>query len=153
MDYVDHDLKYQDEGTIVEVRLNQPANVYVIDQVNYNIYAYGEDPSGYGGYITSSPFRIRLPYFAHWHVCIDMGFEGGVLKDKVIIYHPSDNIRKVLHEVLPDRGIAYFNQFANGQLELTSIVRDGMERFHGNKIFNSLPELLGFADDYRGSKY
>ncbi len=65
---------------IVEIALDHPANVQLLDQANYDLYRRREPYKYYGGYATQSPFRIRPPQKGRWHVVVDLGGGAGTVK-------------------------------------------------------------------------
>ena len=62
---------------VIEVTLDHPANVQLLDPVNFERYRRGEEYHYYGGYVTQSPFRIRPPSQGRWHLVIDLGGGAG----------------------------------------------------------------------------
>ncbi len=61
----------------VEVTLDNPANVQLLDPPNYERYRRGEEYHYHGGYVTHSPYRIRAPHGGDWHLVIDLGGNAG----------------------------------------------------------------------------
>lgn len=71
-----YDLGYQipiGKTIIVEVTLNYSANVYLMQEEDYNSYIECKDFSYYGGRATQSPYRIKIPHSGFWHLVIDNG--------------------------------------------------------------------------------
>ena len=68
---------------LVEVMLDHPANVQLLDAENFDRYRKHEEYRCYGGHATESPFRIRAPYKGRWHLVVDLG--GGVGSVKAAI--------------------------------------------------------------------
>ncbi|WP_146433354.1 DUF1883 domain-containing protein [Blastopirellula retiformator] len=62
---------------IVEVKLSGSANVQLMDAANLALQKRGESYRYYGGHVTKSPFRIRIPRNGQWHVAIDLGGAAG----------------------------------------------------------------------------
>lgn len=58
---------------IVEVTLNYSANVYLMEEEDYEKYCNCESFSYYGGRATQSPYRVKIPKAGHWHLVIDNG--------------------------------------------------------------------------------
>ena len=58
---------------IVEFMLTHPANVQLLDPVNYADYCAGKTFHYYGGHSTFSPLRLQPPRQEHWHIAIDLG--------------------------------------------------------------------------------
>jgi hypothetical protein len=59
---------------LIEVTLNNPANILLLDSENYEHYRNNR-PFRYakGGYVKHSPFRLYAPSFGTWHLVIDLG--------------------------------------------------------------------------------
>ncbi len=71
-----YDLGYQipiGETILVEVTLNYSANVYLMEDDDYNKYVDCDNFSYYGGRATQSPYRIKIPHTGSWHLVIDNG--------------------------------------------------------------------------------
>lgn len=75
--HICHDIGFQmpiGAYIVAEVTLNKAANVYLVNAQGYQSYLAGNDvQSNGGGYITQSPYRIRIPSSNHWYVIIDNG--------------------------------------------------------------------------------
>ena len=157
MDFLDYDLGYLDRGCMVEVVLDAQANVVLLIQSNFYSYKSGSSFNYYGGLAKRSPMRLYVPYHDHWHICIDLGGYGGSVRAGVRVIKPEEEVVKVvksnLHYELGDRSVAYFDKLSNGKFRLKDIVRDGMSRYHGNDVFDTLRELVEFCYDYPSSKY
>lgn len=72
----DYDLGFQipiGETIIVEVTLNYSANVYLMEDDEYDKYKECENFNYYGGRATQSPYRVKIPSTGHWHLVIDNG--------------------------------------------------------------------------------
>jgi hypothetical protein len=68
---------------ILEVLLDHPANVQLLDAENFDRYRRGEEYRYVGGYATQSPFSIRPPHRGRWHLVIDLGGGAGTVKAAV----------------------------------------------------------------------
>lgn len=77
MKYGYYDFGNLQEGQIVEVSLSKAANVRLMDSLNYNKYKSGRGHRYLGGYVTRSPFRLRVPNSGHWYLTIDLGGYSG----------------------------------------------------------------------------
>lgn len=77
--HICHDIGFQmpiGAYIVAEVTLNKAANAYLVTAQGYQSYLAGNDfQSSGGGYITQSPYRIRIPSSNHWYVIIDNGDE------------------------------------------------------------------------------
>lgn len=83
MDFVHYDLGQRSGGEIVEVTLGTAANVRLLDSFNFNIYRQGGQYNFHGGYVTRSPYSVRVPTTGHWHVVIDLGGYAGQIRSAV----------------------------------------------------------------------
>jgi hypothetical protein len=83
MDFVHYDLNQLRAGQIVEVTLDTAANVRLLDDQNFHGYRSGRQYSFYGGYVTESPYRVRVPHGGHWHLAIDLGGYPGQVRSGV----------------------------------------------------------------------
>jgi hypothetical protein len=61
---------------VIEVTLDHPANVQLMDSDNYENYRSGRPFRYYGGHATKSPVRLVPPHYGTWHIVVDLG--GGV---------------------------------------------------------------------------
>jgi len=61
---------------VVEVSLNRPANVYLVNGQAYQNYLNGAEFSYKGGYTADSLYRIPIPSSNHWYVIVDSGDEA-----------------------------------------------------------------------------
>jgi hypothetical protein len=68
---------------IVEVTLDHPANVQLLDPTNYANYREGKPFRYSGGYVTTSPYRLRPSREGHWHLVIDLGGGAGRVRPSV----------------------------------------------------------------------
>jgi len=68
---------------VVEVTLDHAANVQLLDPSNFQAYRSGQQYRYYGGYATTSPFRIAAPQPGHWHLVIDLGGNAGTVRASV----------------------------------------------------------------------
>ena len=74
--HICHDIGFQmttGPGIYVEVTINQPANVYLVNAQGYQKYLNGDEFKSSGGYASNSPYRIVIPSSNHWYVIVDNG--------------------------------------------------------------------------------
>jgi hypothetical protein len=71
------------EGDAIVVKLDNRANVRVMDSANFSRYQRGERHQYLGGRALKSPARILLPHSGQWHVAIDLGGAAGGVKASV----------------------------------------------------------------------
>jgi hypothetical protein len=62
---------------VVEVMLDHPANVQLLDEENFERYQLREEFHYHGGYAPRSPYLIRPPRPGLWHLVIDLGGYAG----------------------------------------------------------------------------
>lgn len=68
-------------GEIIEIILKgDGVNVSIMDAPNYFEYKNGRKHKYIGGHVQSSPYKVMLPYDAHWYVAIDFGGYPGEAK-------------------------------------------------------------------------
>lgn len=72
---------------LIEVTLNIPANVLLLDAENYEHYRNNR-PFRYakGGYMRHSPIRLYAPAFGSWHLVIDLGGGPGHVRAWVRVF-------------------------------------------------------------------
>jgi Domain of unknown function (DUF1883) len=70
-------------GDMVEVTLDHPANVQLLDPSNYQAYRNGRQYRYHGGHATVSPFRLAAPQAGHWHLVVDLGGNAGTVRASV----------------------------------------------------------------------
>ena len=71
-----HDIGFQmttGPNMVAEVTVSQPAYVYLVNAQGYQSYLNGDDFKFYGGYASSSPYRVLIPSSNHWYVIVDNG--------------------------------------------------------------------------------
>ena len=74
---------------VVIVTLDRQANAMLLDDANFNAYRHGRSFSYYGGWVTKSPARLSPPHHSHWHVVVDMGASGGIVRAGIRVAGPS----------------------------------------------------------------
>jgi len=79
MDYLHQEFDAGPDETI-EITLDHAANVMLMDAPNYSDYQSGRAYRYYGGYVQTSPFRLRPPHQGHWHLVIDLGGYAGTVR-------------------------------------------------------------------------
>jgi hypothetical protein len=76
-------------GDVVEVTLDHPANVQLLDASNYAAYQAGQFYRYHGGHFTHSPARIDAPSDGRWHLVIDLGGGVGRVSASVSVLSPA----------------------------------------------------------------
>ena len=87
MRFRQHDLGYQQRGSIAEVKLSgTEANVQLLDGINLQRYKASQRYDYYGGHFKKSPARIPIPRAGTWYVVVDLGgFSGQVSSSARVI--------------------------------------------------------------------
>lgn len=70
---------------IVEVTLDNQANVRLLDNANFALYQSGKKHHYYGGFAKTSPIQIAPPHAGHWHIVVDLGGYAGTVRASVRI--------------------------------------------------------------------
>ncbi len=73
-------------GDIVEVTLDAPANVLLLDPANFSDYESGLSYRYHGGHAETSPVRLSPPRPGTWHVVVDLGGYPGSVQAVVRIF-------------------------------------------------------------------
>lgn len=68
---------------LVEVAIDNAANVMLVDAANYEQYQRGAAYKYYGGSYDESPARIAPPHPGRWHVVVDLGGRGGRVRARI----------------------------------------------------------------------
>jgi len=95
MKYWFHDIGDVEQGNIIEVTLDKAANVRVMDSDNYESFRNRRSYTAIIYYITSSPFKIKLPRSAHWYVVVDPEDQPGSVVSSVKVYRKSTSEKPV----------------------------------------------------------
>ena len=78
MRYVHFDLNKLRRGSRVRVELTgTPANVLLLDSLNFSSYKRGSAYRHYGGHFKRSPATLVVPEDGHWHVIVNNGGYAG----------------------------------------------------------------------------
>lgn len=73
MNFLQYDIRTT-PGSAVEVTLiGNAANVFLMDDNNFQNYRAGRPFKYYGGYFTRSPVILVPPSAGRWHVVVDLG--------------------------------------------------------------------------------
>ncbi|WP_210491413.1 DUF1883 domain-containing protein [Patulibacter sp. SYSU D01012] len=70
MTVVHRDLGTQYDGAILELLLDDRADVLILDPANYRRYCLGVGFHAYGGHGLHTPLRLPLPGAGHWHAVV-----------------------------------------------------------------------------------
>jgi len=68
------------QGDVIEISLNRPANVILLDPINYSRYQAGVNFSYLGGFTDYSLSELPIPFSGTWHLVIDLGGLSGHLQ-------------------------------------------------------------------------
>lgn len=87
MQFTHHDLRTLSVGQVVSVSLSgNAANIKLMDTYNFNNYKNGRRHTYYGGYVTSSQTRLKVPSTGQWHLTVDLGGHRGTVRSSVQVY-------------------------------------------------------------------
>lgn len=83
---------------LIEVQLDNWANVLLLDPENYELYRNNQ-PYRYakGGYVRHSPFRLRAPSQGTWHLVVDLGGGPGHVRAWVRVYSEPLSTEEATH--------------------------------------------------------
>jgi hypothetical protein len=84
-DFLHQDFELQ-AGDLVEVTLDAPANVMLLDPANFSNYEDGLSYRYHGGYVVESPARLVTPRSGTWHVVVNLGGYPGSVQAVVRIF-------------------------------------------------------------------
>jgi hypothetical protein len=79
MDFLNQELTFLHQefdlqaGDIVEVTLDSPANVMLLDPANFSNYKQDLSYRYHGGHAEESPVRLSPPRSGVWHVVVNLG--------------------------------------------------------------------------------
>ena len=79
MNYLHHEFEAGPQD-VIEVTLDHPANVQLLDPANWDNYRNGRTFRYYGGHATESPVRLTPPRQGRWHLVIDLGGRAGTVQ-------------------------------------------------------------------------
>lgn len=68
---------------MLEVTLDNQANVRLLDDANFGLYTSGKTHHYYGGLAKNSPLQIAPPHPGHWHLVVDLGGYAGSVRAAV----------------------------------------------------------------------
>ena len=85
MDFLHQQFDLQ-AGDIVEVTLNAPANVMLLDPANFSNYRDGLSYRYHGGHTEESPVRLLTPRSGTWHVVVNLGGYPGSVQAVVRVF-------------------------------------------------------------------
>lgn len=66
-----HTYLYMEKNGIIQVSLDSPGNVYLLDDTEYQNYLEGKEFQGFGGLVRARKKKIRVPGEGKWHLVID----------------------------------------------------------------------------------
>ena len=80
MKFLYYDLGYIGSNKRVEVDIDAPANVILLDANNFSKYKRGQSFQYIGGHSQPGQVKLATNMSAHWYVVIDLGGRGGEVK-------------------------------------------------------------------------
>ncbi len=72
-------------GDVVQVILDNQANVLMMDNLNFDAYKNGGSYRYYGGHAERSPVRLVPPHSGKWHLVVDLGGYAGKVRAGVSV--------------------------------------------------------------------
>ena len=105
MHFTHFDIGNLDKGRVVEVHLQgNAANVYLLDQLNYQRYAQGQNFQAIGGLSKASPVRLKTMKLAHWHITVDLPGGHGSVKTSYRVLNKQVASDDMLRDFAPTSG-------------------------------------------------
>ncbi len=77
--YLHYEVEAGSDDTI-QVTLDNPANVKLLDDDNYEKYRTGQQYRYHGGFAEVSPVNLPVPHPGHWHIIVDLGGYPGTVR-------------------------------------------------------------------------
>ncbi len=77
--YLHYELDLTPQDT-VEVTLDAPANVRLLDDANFLLYSQRKKHRYFGGYAPKRVIEIPTPEAGHWHLVVDLGGFAGTVR-------------------------------------------------------------------------
>ncbi len=84
---VDYDYPDATAGMSVVITTNRSIHVRIMDDENYRLYRDDQDCCAFQGWVTTSPYRFRIPRDAHWHVVVNPYTVNGLAEFTVRLMH------------------------------------------------------------------
>ena len=79
MNFIHYEFDLSD-NEFVEVTLDHPANVMLLDDENFALYKKRRKYHYSGGHAKTSPVTVDPPHPGHWNLVIDLGGFGGKVR-------------------------------------------------------------------------
>lgn len=152
MEFLYSDLGYLSGGEEFEVTISRNANVCLLDSYNFSKYKSLSDFKYYGGNCSKGTCRLRVPSSGKWYIVIDLGGGSGYIQYDIHKVPPRLVKENVYLPPFPDGTIVYYDEFSNGSVRLSSVVRNGMIRSSDNRIFESIRELIQYCKNTNWSR-
>ena len=86
MDFIHYQVQ-AGPNQLIQVRLNDTANVRVLDNVDYNKYLRGSSDIGTSSLVETGVFEYRPHRSGLWHVIVDLNGISGQVTAKVEVFH------------------------------------------------------------------
>lgn len=80
-------------GDVVQVTLDNQANVMLMDPSNYAAYRSGQAYRYFGGHATETPVKLTAPHAGRWHVVVDLGGYAGTVRAGVSVIPGMASVR------------------------------------------------------------
>lgn len=70
-----YDLQEIGPKDLIEISLDRPANIKILDPANFESYSKGRDHYYYGGIFQASLVKLIPPYLGRWYLVVDSAGE------------------------------------------------------------------------------
>lgn len=152
MEFLFSDLGYLSGGEEFEITISRSANVCLLDSYNFSRYQRMSDFNYYGGNYSRGTCRLKVPAPGKWYIVIDLGGDSGNIQYSIqeVVMNPVKE--NAYLPPFPDGTIVYYDEFSDGSVRLSSVVRNGMIRSSGHPTFNSVQELFRYCKNMNWSK-
>jgi hypothetical protein len=72
-------------GDVVEVEIDRPANVRLMDGPNFSAFHRGLGYRSWGGGYLAGVVRLAAPGYGHYHLVIDLGGNAGTIRHSIAV--------------------------------------------------------------------
>lgn len=76
-------------GEVIEVTLDGPANVLLLDPANYDAFGRGRSYRYHGGFAAESPVELVPPHPGRWHLVVNLGGYSGHVRAEYRVLGPA----------------------------------------------------------------
>lgn len=83
-----------------EVKVDRPANVYLMDDANYQQYCAHRAHMSFGGFVDKGTQILKPNRKDRWHIVVDMGRSGGLVSASVVNKTTGQPVGKFQSQIL-----------------------------------------------------